>query len=329
MKARYRNFRSVLADDIKSYLQYKRSVGRKFDTEESVLHLFDDYLVDRCITEGIAITSELISTFLCTRPRHQPRSYNHLLGVIRCFFQWLVVQDRLEYSPVRAHPKRTTAQRKPYLFDSTQIKRLLGIAAALPDKPKGPNRGKIYHLIFAMMYTLGLRVGETARLCHKDVDLHRQLLEIRETKFTKDRLVPFGPRLGGLLRDYLVNKRTDFDSLDPQAPLFSFNAGRAINAGTITQTFHHLMVQYDFTETPGTAPARLHCLRHSFAVGTLLRWYRAGIDPGKRLIHLSTFLGHVDPASTAWYLTITDELLNEANKRFEKLAKPMIRECSV
>ena len=60
--------------------------------------------------------------------------------------------------------------------------------------------------------------------------------------------------------------------------------------------------------------------RHAFAVGTLLRWYREGIDPNCRLIHLSTFLGHVDPNSTAVYLTITEELLREADRRFRAFA---------
>jgi len=67
-------------------------------------------------------------------------------------------------------------------------------------------------------------------------------------------------------------------------------------------------------------PPRLHDLRHSFAVGTLLRWYRTGDNPAARLWHLSTFLGHVDLASTAVYLTITPELLDAANARFAQLA---------
>jgi hypothetical protein len=67
---------------------------------------------------------------------------------------------------------------------------------------------------------------------------------------------------------------------------------------------------------------RLRHNRHSFAVGTLLRWYRTGIDPQTRLLHLSTFLGHVDPASTAVYLTITPALLTEASARFARYAVP-------
>jgi integrase len=70
----------------------------------------------------------------------------------------------------------------------------------------------------------------------------------------------------------------------------------------------------------------VHDLRHSFAVGTLLRWYRTGVDPAQRLIHLSTFLGHVNPESTAVYLTITTDLLQEANQRFERFTGPLLKE---
>jgi hypothetical protein len=59
-------------------------------------------------------------------------------------------------------------------------------------------------------------------------------------------------------------------------------------------------------------------------VRTLLNWYRLGIEPATRLNHLSTFLGHVNPTSTAVYLTITSELFEQANQRFEKFA-PAVR----
>jgi integrase len=76
----------------------------------------------------------------------------------------------------------------------------------------------------------------------------------------------------------------------------------------------------------GVTPPTLHRLRHSFAVGCLLRWYREGLDPAARLHRLSTFMGHVDPSSTAVCLTITPALLAEANRRFERYAEPAWRE---
>jgi site-specific recombinase XerD len=318
---------SILAPDIQRYIQHKRALGRKYATEEATLLLLDRYLREHPVDDVTAVTPTLVEAFLASRHREPARSHNHLLGVIRCFFAWLVVQERLEHSPVRIRPRRAKPRPRPFLFDPLLAERLLALAAALPDRPKGPDRGKSYHLIFAMMYALGLRVGEVSRLCQGDVDLERRLLSIRHTKFAKDRLVPFGPRLARVLAEFLDIREHRAGRLQPDDPVFSFNVGRPLHPCTVTQVFHHLVSGNPSFEPPrGVAAPRLHCLRHSFAVGTLLRWYREGIDVGRRLIHLSTFLGHADPESTAWYLTITEELLDEANERFERFTSSAIRE---
>jgi integrase len=178
-------------------------------------------------------------------------------------------------------------------------------------------------MIFALLYGLGLRVGEVARLTRTDVDLGRQLLIVRETKFSKSRFVPFGPRMAARLTAYLELRESQSGTLQPEAPVFSFTRGRAIHPGTISQTFHALIPRLGLALPTGVAPPRVHDLRHSFAVGTLLRWYRDGVDPSSRQLHLSTFLGHVDPASTAEYLTITADLLEAAGERFARFVAPL------
>jgi len=105
--------------------------------------------------------------------------------------------------------------------------------------------------------------------------------------------------------------------------VFSFADGRRINPGTISQTFHALVPKLGLEIAEGVAPPRAHDLRHSFAVGRLLRWYRDDGKPAANLMKLSTFMGHVDPASTAVYLTITAELLDAAARRFERFAAPL------
>ena len=177
-------------------------------------------------------------------------------------------------------------------------------------------------MIFALLYGLGLRVGEVCRLQGQDVDLDHQLLVIRNSKFGKSRLVPFGPRLGQAISDYLQYRAAGGDAIPPECPLFSFDKEkrRPPRPTTISAVFHHLIVKLNLAIPTGVAPPHLHCLRHSFAVGTLLRWYRAGVDPLSRLLHLSTFLGHVSPSSTAVYLTITPELLECASQRFAHFA---------
>ena len=308
------------AQPITDFLQYKQALNKKYQTETLALRLFDRYLFEQGITGWQAITSSVIDAFMASRSRHRPRSYNHLLGVLRRFFDWVVLQRWINQNPVVQRSKRETNKRLPYLFDLTTARRLLDVVSGLPDTPKGPQRALVYETVFALRYGLGLRVGEVARLTVGDVDFTRNILCIRETKFSKNRWVPFGPNMANRLRRY-CDQRYGV-KVEAEMPLFSFTQGRHIHPCTISQTFHKLLPQLELRLPPGVAPPRVHDLRHSFAVGTLLRWYREGVDPNRRLIHLATFLGHVDPNSTAVYLTITDELLREAAQRFHAFAQP-------
>ncbi len=311
-------FHSALADPLRHFVQYKRALNRKYRTEEAALRLFDGYLYEHSIARWENITSTVIDDFLKSRPRTRPRSYNHLVGVLHRFFSWAVMQRLIGRNPVTTRPRRDSGQRIPYLFDLHDAKRLLELARGLPDNPRASQRALVYETIFALLYGLGLRVGEVSRLKLGDVDLARDALFIRETKFSKSRIVPMGPRLAERLRGYIGRRYGS--ACDPELPLFSFAPPRCVGATTITQRFHKLIPKLELQIPVGISPPRLHDLRRSFAVRTLLRWYREGVDPNSRLMHLSTFLGHVDPASTAVYLPITEELLHEADQRFRALA---------
>jgi site-specific recombinase XerD len=268
-----------------------------------------------------------VDRFLLSRPRSRPRSYNHLRCTLGRLFSYLVDHGKLTETPLRSPPRRARYQRTPFIFDTTAAKRLLALAKTLSSKGGTMERGSTYLTLFAVLYGLGLRVGEACRLCIKDVDLERRLLLIRETKFYKSRLVPFGPKLEALLVRYLHQRLAALAGgpADDQ-PLFCLRGGRPINPGTVSQTFHALVPRLHLQIPPGVSPPRLHDLRHSFAVGTLTRWYRLDLDPQARLLALSTFMGHVDVNSTAVYLTTTPELLEQASRRFRAFAAATLRE---
>lgn len=229
------------------------------------------------------------------------------------------MQELLEPSPLRARRRRVTSARVPFLFDATQARRLLDAAAALPDNSYATQRGPTYRTIFALCYGLGLRAGEACRLHLGDVDAERNLLVVVGGKYGKSRLVPHGPRIAELVGQQ-VERRRATGAVEADAPLFSFDGCRCVHPGSASQVFHHLVGTLGLEISDGISAPTLHSLRHSFAVGCLLRWYRQGLDPSSRLHQLSTFMGHVDPASTAVYLTITPALLEEANRRFEAFA---------
>jgi integrase len=330
MTARWTGFRSPLAGGIETFLAHKQALGFHLRTTESVLRLLDRFLVEHEVETLEAITPAVTEAFLASRPRKAPRSFNQLLGIVTRLFDWLIARDLVSRLPVQAKPRRTTASLLPFLFDPPAARRLLDLAGALPDTRNTSHRGVTYRTIFALLYGLGLRVGEVARLRISDVDLPRQLLVVRETKFAKSRLVPFGPRVGEHVADYLEHRRSmpRTGSLITDLPVFSFRKSAPVSPGAISTIFHELVSQLALPVPGGTRPPCVHSLRHSFAVGTLLRWYRNGVDPGSRLLQLSTFMGHVNPRSTAVYLTITTDLLTEASQRFERWAEPLIHEVT-
>lgn len=325
-----RDAKGPLAYSIDLYLAHKRALGKQLIKAAAMLRVLDACLLAQGVVEVSQITAAHLEDFVASRPRQSPRSYNVLIGDLRGLFDWLVVQKILPKSPLHCASRRVTPSRRPFLFNAEQARRLLDAARQLPANPRAPARGESYRMIFAILYGVGLRVGEVSRLCRRDIDVENRLLLIRQTKFGKDRLVPFGSRMADALATFLEREESRCGTIPPDCPVFSFarQNRRPIAPNTISQTFHKLVPTLQLELPDGVAPPHLHCLRHSFAVGTLLRWYRAGVDPMSRLLDLSTFLGHVSPSSTAVYLTITTELLECANQRFARFATNSRKECA-
>ena len=314
---------AALEPAVTGFLEHRRALGRKYLSEEAELRLLLRFAEQRGVSSLDQLTTNVLDDFLAARPRTRPRSFNHLLGVVAGLLDWALTQQLLDAaSPLRPRRRRVSAGQLPFLFNVTQARRLLEAAAALLDNPRALRRGQTYRTVFALCYGLGMRAGEACGLRLGDVDHERGLVVVRGGKFGKTRLVPHGPRIGELLHAQLDHRRTATPAGELDAPLFTFDGRRCMHPGTASQTFHHLIARLDLPVPDGVSPPRLHSLRHSFAVGCLLRWYREGLDPTAWLLQLSTFMGHVDPKSTAVYLQITPGLLAEANRRFEAFAEP-------
>jgi site-specific recombinase XerD len=129
---------SALADPIRQFVEYKRTLNRKYGPEAAALRLFDRYLCEYAVSGSDSIDSVLIERFLQSRPRSRPRSYNHLLGVLHRFFDWAVVQRLVASNPVKAARRRDTGKRIPYLFDLSDARHLLEAVSKLSDRPRAP-----------------------------------------------------------------------------------------------------------------------------------------------------------------------------------------------
>jgi integrase len=161
-----------------------------------------------------------------------------------------------------------------------------------------------------------MRGGEAMRLDVDDVDWAQGLITVHDSKFGKSRQVYLHETTLKALQGYCVQR----DQLCPSpatASLLVSTTGARLCHAVIQPTFRQLLRQAGVGGQEALPRPRIHALRHSFAVRTLLSWYRNGYDVQARMPALSTYMGHVDPGSTYWYLSASPELLELAAHRLE------------
>ncbi len=295
------------------FVQLKHSLGVGYSFEERTLAQLDRYLASAGLETEVS--PDQIRCWLDGLPGIDAKTRDTKRRVAEQFFDQAIRRGYTTCNPARSLGKVARMRKQPFVFNIEQIQQVQDEAAALPDIPFFAYRGATYAVIFATMYCLGLRVGETCRLLRGDVDLARGIILIRRSKFYKSRLLPVGSKYLSYLSKFLVLRGGMHDHAD--APLFPSRYGHPIGRTAVGTVFRQIAAKIGLAPKAGQRGACLHSFRHSFALHRLIRWYHEGADVQAKLPLLSAFMGHIDIASTQAYLEATPELLDAANERFE------------
>lgn len=300
---------ATIREHAEQYLAMRRALGFKLDAFGRLLLSFASYLEEQGLR---VVTTDAAVTWATDTPRSSSQAnWCRRLMVVRVFARYLVALDPATEIPAQdvlpVHYRRVT----PHLFTPVQITALLDAACAL----RPALRAATFRTLIGLLAVTGLRDGEARRLDRADVDLDDGMLTVRDSKFGKDRQVPLHITTVDALRSYAECR----DGLcpEPNTPAFFVSAWGNRLTSDISKTFASLREAAGIVVPPGRRCPRPHDLRHSFAVATLLDWYHDGVDVQARLPQLSTYLGHVDPKATFWYLTGSPELLALAAARIE------------
>ena len=290
---------TTIRDAIDEYLTLRRALGFKLAKHDRLLNDF----VDDLEHAGASTITIAAAVAWATKPAAaQPVQWSARLCVLRGFARYLhAIDPAVEVAPVGLLPRRHHRP-IPYLFTPAEIAALL----AATDTIRSPLRAATYRTVFGLLAATGIRVGEAIRLDDADLDLTEDQLTVRETKFGKSRRIPLHTTTIAALRNYITER--DRLSVGPKADsVFVSTTGTRLVYPSVNSTFRRL-VGVAGIGAPPVRP-RINDLRHSFAVATLLRWYRDGGDVQARLPLLSAYLGHGHPSSTYWYLRAAPELL--------------------
>ena len=305
---------SALAEAAADYLRLRNRLGHDLAEYHRLLPRFVAFLDDAGV-ETVTVAAVLAWV---NAPDVDPSGTvaSHRMTIARGFARHMAGLDANTEIPPFGLVSSRRRRHEPYIFSPNDIDTLINGAQGLRTRFAAAT----HQTLIGLLAATGMRIGEAIRLDRGDLAEADATLMIRESKFGKSRMVPLQPSMLTALQHY-GRLRDDVRRQPATVSFFVSTRGNRMVYPTIHAVFRNLCDSAGIgADAP--SPPRIHDLRHTFAVRTLLGWYRAGEDVDARLPVLSTYLGHRDPRWTYWYLSAAPELLSLAASRLEE-ARPV------
>lgn len=305
---------TTLTKRIDDYIGIRRSLGYDLSGTEKVLRRFAAFADQQ---EEDRITVDLILRWKAVYGTASNDTWSVRLRMVRIFAIWLRDLDARTEVPPEGLISGKLRRARPHIYSDAEITSIITGAAGLPSR--GGLRSATSVALLGLISATGMRISEAIGLDDVDVDLDAAILTIKRGKNGRTRLVPIAPSVVDRLRAYRT-KRTRIIGRGT-LPFFLNENGRRPNDGSLRHDFVRVCQRVGLrthqARRRGSGP-RIHDLRHTFAVRTIMDWYRNGLDPDREMLKLSTYLGHSTPESTYWYIEAVPELMQLALKRAER-----------
>lgn len=298
-----------LRDQLADYLALRRALGYRLERAEKLLRQFLEHLEHN--GESVITVSNALSW--AQLPAGGALNWWACrLSAVRGFATYVHAIDPAHEVPATGLMRRRSLRASPYLYSDAEIAKLIAATSML----RTPLRRATFATLIGLLAVTGIRVGEAISLNRDDIDLTGGRLTVRFGKFGKSRELALHPSTIQALRTYQRLR----DSSAPQTGTLAFfvsTAGTRLIYCNVHNAFHRLVQNAGLSPRSPSCRPRIHDLRHTFAVQTMLDAYAAGEDGQTRLALLSTWLGHVHPGNTYWYLSAAPELMALAGQRLE------------
>ena len=309
------DFKSSLASQLTAFVAHKRSLGHKYHGEVKALRCFDRFVAGQA-PATVVLGEEVVRSFVLTLPSP---SRSNAVSLLRQLGRFLAADDPAVFvaPPRYLHVRR----RRPTIRVLTvaEVKLFLDATEFLSDTDRFPHRCLVLGMALRTLLFTGLRRDELRTLRDADVDLHDDVIVVRDGKFGKSRYVPVSRELAKRLRAYRSELNERVPGRLVSDAFFPGPNGRKLTCpDSLYTAFRRTLERAGIKHGGRGEGPRLHDLRHTFAVLRLLAWYRQGDDLNAKLPLLATYLGHVGITSTQVYLHMTQDLVGEVTRRHEE-----------
>jgi len=317
-------FHSRFAPSLQRFVDLKRTLGRIYAVETTVLRHWDDFIYRR-YRRAVKVRAVMFAEWTKTLVSMTSTGTRFFHRILRNFLLFHARDHAGTFIPDRLTFPKPAPVVTPRLVSEAEMGRVLAVARQLPASAGNPLRAETFYIGFLLLFCCGLRRGELMRLRLGDIHEEQTLLHIRLSKFHKSRWVPLSPSVTAELKNYLQARRQKKLPVAPEAFLMwsQHHSPQVYSPERLGAVWHQLCASARVLNAQ-EHPPRVHDLRHSAAVLMLQRWYAQGADVQAKLPHLATYLGHVSAVSTHYYLKLTPELRQAASQRFRQRFGPLL-----
>jgi integrase/recombinase XerD len=316
------DYAGIFADLLTEFVTFKHAMGFKYASEAAELRRFARLSTAFPLEQAI-LTRELVDAWSAQRPMEGTRTQSRRIYVLRQFALFLNTMGHEAVIPVPAKPTGHYTF-VPYIFTPQELDRIFAEADRLAPRNRS-SLPVVVPVILRMLYGCGLRISEALHLQNRHVHLEDGVIEIIQSKFGKDRLVPMHPSLTSICQDYAAAVHPHGV---PEAYFFGHRDGGPIDRDNVYRRFREVLWRSGISHGGKGKGPRLHDLRHAFAVHSLKAAVDRGVDVYAALPVLSAYLGHTSTLATEQYVRLTADCFPEIRAQVDRSAGWVIPEVA-
>ena len=321
-------FESIYSEHLLQYYTLRTSVLSESARKHELCYLrrFDCFVKEHTVSRG-QLTEKFMSSWVASLSGKSSSIENEVI-VIRQFLDFLKLSGEDVFLPIipKVHEDYV-----PYIFSDDEIDRIFKSAdnVVLKDHKADPFLVIEFPVILRLLYSCGLRIGETVKLSTSDVDLENGILRLVNTKGDKHRLVPMSYGMTKILSGYCMAM-----GLSGAGNTWLFPSSQSdchISHRSVKRRFETVLkengIELKNRKKHERGPC-LHCMRHVFAFKSFAQAERQGRHLDDTIPYLSIYLGHEGLNETAKYLKFSNELFPESIDAFGDFMSGLLPEVA-
>lgn len=300
---------------IGKYINYRQSLGELFKTNSSILRSFCKSLGEDA--ELSCLSTEAILRFIYMGHEQRISTCYRRNVTLRGFFAWAKSRNLISDNPLPALNLKYAHPLRPCIYTAEELRRIFD-TSLIYQKHRSVIFPEMVYYTLVFTYVMGLRISETLKIKLGDINLDQSYIRIIQTKFHKSRMVTYNNTVKNKIIECLSWRRTVGLPCSNEDFLLLNRKSQPLRISTMDNIFMRIREKSGIKrEADRKHQPHIHSLRHTFAVNRITKWYKEEKNVQTLLPILSIYMGHAKLEHTAVYITMTDDLLEEANRLFE------------